>query len=248
MSDNFNARHPDSVFTATYPYNQATITRSGHEIHINDTPGSESLKVAHTSGTYVEIDSFGRWNQVIVDKAYNYYKDGFTETVDGHKDVKIHGALNQNVDGSIQEQVTGNRYNGIGGDSVNVIGGNHNIHVGVNKYENVDGDSVTAINMDDMRDVTGSMVTNVAGVKHEIIGGGWSVKSGLGGLELQTTGDTILKTNSFTVITPYGILSIGPTGVSFTGAALNITTVGPATITSAVTTSINGSTIQLNGV
>ena len=106
MSDP-NNRHPDSDFNAQYPYNQSTLTRSGHEIHINDSPGSESLKIAHRKGTYVEINQDGRWIQTVVEKGYNYYKDGLTETVDGHKDIKIAGNLNSNVDNSINDVVGG---------------------------------------------------------------------------------------------------------------------------------------------
>ena len=64
MSDPNNRRHPESTFEATYPYNQSTITRSGHEIHINDTPEKESLRVAHTKGSYVEIDKDGRTSPI----------------------------------------------------------------------------------------------------------------------------------------------------------------------------------------
>jgi len=110
MSDPNNARNPESTFEAEYPYNQSTITRSGHEIHINDTPDKESLRIAHTKGSYVEIDKDGRTVVNSSGGGYYYFSNSFTTTVDGHHDIKVSGVQNVNVDGSISETTAGNRY------------------------------------------------------------------------------------------------------------------------------------------
>ena len=89
MSDTNNRRHPPSTFEAEYPYNQATVTRGGHEFHINDTPDKESLRIAHTKGSYVEIDKDGRTVVNSIGKAYYYMCDGFTTSVDGHHDLLV---------------------------------------------------------------------------------------------------------------------------------------------------------------
>ena len=43
-----NEKHPDSTYAAQYPYNSSTVTKSGHEIDIDDTKGAERIKIAHT--------------------------------------------------------------------------------------------------------------------------------------------------------------------------------------------------------
>jgi len=243
---NKNVKHPDSSFAAQYPYNQATITRSGHEIDIDDTPGAERLKVSHTAGTYIEIDSFGMWTQVVVDKAYMYYKDGVSETIDGHKDVKIAGTLNVNVDGSVSEQTAGAHRFGTGGDSVNIIGGNQSTHVNHNRIETIDGSCLTSIEKDNHLDITGDSVTHVGQTKTDIVGGLWAVQASNQGIDLQTLGAFSIKCSSFNIITPQGVLSIGPNGISLNGTTINVTGSGQVTMEStsgnALVKSDNGST------
>ena len=75
MSDtNNNNRHPDSIAHAEYPYNQSTVTRSGHEFHVNDTPGHESIREAHTTGTMREINKDGDQINVVVGKLITILK------------------------------------------------------------------------------------------------------------------------------------------------------------------------------
>ena len=50
MSD--NKRLPDTSYAAEYPFNQVSVSRSGHERHVDDTPGAERLREAHKSGTF----------------------------------------------------------------------------------------------------------------------------------------------------------------------------------------------------
>ena len=102
MSDNpENRRKTESTFSTEYPYNQATVSRGGHEFHINDAPGKESLKVAHTQGTYVEIESDGAWRQVVQAKANYYHKDGSSkmiiELIKKYYANKINSFLNPSV-------------------------------------------------------------------------------------------------------------------------------------------------------
>jgi hypothetical protein len=229
MSDNFNAKHPDSVFQAEYPYNQSTVTRSGHEIHVNDTPGNESLKISHTKGSYVEIDSYGRWVQVVADKAYNYYKDGFSETVDGHKDVKVHGAYNLNVDNSTNEVTKGNNYKGVGGDYNIIVGGTQYNHVGANKDETINGISTKSVLSDEHININGNKVTSVGSAKTDIIGGAYSVSAGSGGIDMQTQGNFNIKCDlfsvecsAFTISTPFGILSVDSSGIGLNGSIISV--------------------------
>ena len=129
MSDDpYNQRNPNSMFNATYPYNQATVTRGGHEFHVNDTPGDESLKLQHTQGTYVEFDKFGGLSLASKGKAHFYYNDGVSETVEGFKDVKISQNFTQNVNGDITDTNAGDRVVTTGGDLTIAAGGGTTIH------------------------------------------------------------------------------------------------------------------------
>ena len=197
MSDS-DTKHPDSNFKASYPYNQATITRSGHEIHVNDTPGNESLKISHTKGTYIEIDSFGRWTQVCVDTAYNYYKSGLSEAIDGNKDIKVVGSLNQNIDGSIGDSTAGNRYVATGGDLKHGIAGSEYHQVQGTRYVKVNGDKVEDVSGDDHKNISGDQVLHVGGAKLEIIGGPYTVSNGLNNIEVST--QNTLRLHGTTII------------------------------------------------
>jgi hypothetical protein len=129
MSDDpYNQRNPNSMFNATYPYNQATVTRGGHEFHVNDTPGDESLKLQHTQGTYVEFDKFGGLSLATKGKAHFYYNDGVSETVEGFKDVKISQNFTQNVNGDITDTNAGDRVVTTGGDLTIAAGSGTTIH------------------------------------------------------------------------------------------------------------------------
>jgi hypothetical protein len=236
MSDP-NNRHPDSDFNAQYPYNQSTLTRSGHEIHINDSPGSESLKLAHRKGTYVEINQDGRWIQTVVEKGYNYYKDGLTETVDGHKDIKIAGNLNSNVDNSINDVVGGDRFITSGGTTTLSSGGARTDYIGDDMTEVVDGDKIASISGDHSFSVGGDQVSLVSGIKKDILGSSWQTTSG-GDIEIiNDNGVFKVNCNEFMIITPYGTITIGPDGINITGAGVagvNFTATGPVAISGSI--------------
>jgi hypothetical protein len=48
-------RLPDSSFKAQYPWNATHVSRSGHEFHVDDTPGAERIRQAHRTGSYWEL-------------------------------------------------------------------------------------------------------------------------------------------------------------------------------------------------
>lgn len=187
MSDANNRRHPETTFKADYPYNQATITRSGHEIHINDTPDNESLRIAHTKGSYVELDKDGRTVVNSVGKAYYYMCDGFTTTVDGHNDLKVRGSMNINVDESVNEQVGKNKYTSYGGSLLVGVGENLTQTVVSDKFESIGGNETSYVDKSEYRGIGGDSVTQISGVKSEILEKDWSVSSG-GNIEFVGSG------------------------------------------------------------
>jgi hypothetical protein len=247
MSDNpDNKRHPESTFEAKYPYNQSTITRSGHEIHINDTPGSESLRVAHTKGSYIEIDKNGRTVLNSAGGAHYYFSKGFTTTVDGNYDLKVAGVQNVNVDGSINDVTTGNRFMNAGGDVVIGAGGNFVNQVVNDKYEMIGGLSSTSITFNENRAVGFDSTNTTGGVKEERVGQAYTVKAG-GAIEMATPGIIRLACGSF--IVDAGVIAMNVAGaVAITaGGAVTITTAaGPVSITSAGIIFINGIQVRIN--
>jgi hypothetical protein len=261
MSDSNNRRHPESTFEATYPYNQSTITRSGHEIHINDTPEKESLRVAHTKGSYVEIDKAGRTVVNSVGKAYYYMCDGFSTTVDGHYDLKVKGVMNVNVDGSVSEQTEGNRYMAAGGDYVLGVGGTSSETVVSDKYESIGADKTIAIKGSEYKSISGDSATSVTGVKAEVLNDDWSVNSG-GNIEIISTGNIRFKCKNFeveaetitlktisgdvTIDSQGRVLSTSQRNTDIQGSDIDILSTGQTVIESFGQTKIVGNPLNLN--
>ena len=237
---NENARHPDSTFKTDYPYNQATVTRSGHEFHINDAPGKESLKLAHTTGTYVEIESTGRWVQVVTEKCYKYITSTFTTTVDSHMDTKVGGTHTLNIDKSAYENVALDKTVGIGGDLIHAVGGVSQYHTEKDKMESVNGSDYFYVKGDRHQTVDGAKVTEVTDVKSDILQNDWSVTS-KGAVDMQVDGDFRVTCKNFIVSAAENIAMYAAGSVTITTGA------GPITITAAGIVYVNGVQIRLNG-
>jgi hypothetical protein len=246
MSDNpDNRRHPESTFEAKYPYNQSTITRSGHEIHINDTPGSESLRVAHTKGSYIEIDKDGRTVLNSAGGAHYYFSKGFTTTVDGNYDLKVAGVQNVNVDGSVSEQTTGNRYLNAGGDVEIGAGGNFVTEIINDKYEDVGGFSTSSVRFSEQNFVGFDSYNVTGGAKEERVGQAYSVKTG-GAIEMTTPGIIRFGCGSFIVDAGVVAMNAGAVTITSAGAVTITTAAGPVTISATGIIFINGVQVRIN--
>lgn len=228
---NENARHPDSTFATEYPYNQATVTRGGHEFHVNDALGKETLKVAHTSGTYVEIENTGRWVQVITEKCYSYIMSSLAQTVDQHADYKVGGNYALNVDGHYQENVRRDKNVAIGGDYVLGVGGVRFEDTVKDKYEKVGGNYVLSVDKDYQVAINNDRVTTISGNKQDTLEKDWSVTS-KGSIEMQADGDFRIKCKRF-------IVNAGEEVVINTAA-------GPITITASGNLFLNGAQVRIN--
>jgi hypothetical protein len=269
MSDANNRRYPESTFEATYPYNQATITRSGHEIHINDTPGKESLRIAHTKGSYAEIDREGRTVVTSVGKAYYYLCDGFSVTVDGHNDLKVSGVMNVNVDGSVNEQTAGNRYLSAGGDFIVGVGGTLVNTTVADKYESVGGDETKEIIGSEYKNIGADSVNQIKGSKTDILNSDWLVTSS-GSIEIINDGSIRLKCKNFVIdaetitfnslsgpvtISAASIEAMITDSVNVSSGSTNLNSSGEVNVTSGAKTTfntqsadINGAPVKINGV
>lgn len=234
---NQNKRAPDSEVQATYPYNQATVTRSGHEIHVNDTPDNESLRLMHQKGTYVEIDKDGSWVQAVVGKTSQYFIDNVQMTFDGHWDQKILGALVVNINDSALMTIGTDYTWAIGRDYVQGIGGACEIHIDKDKSESIFGKSTQYCGGDRHDAVVGSSVSTVGGDRITTVEGVTSLSAG-GDVEIISDGNRVrIKCDRFTIEANM-IELVTPTGrIQLDTAAL---------VQSSGTTTIAGSTVQLN--
>jgi hypothetical protein len=245
-TDDTNKRYPESTFYAEYPYNQATVTRSGHEFHVNDTPDHESLKISHTTGTYVEIEKTGRWKHTVVEKVYNYFKNTFTQTVDSHCDIKIGGTYTHNVDKSSFESVALDKTVGVQGNLIDIVGSVRQIHTENDRSESVNGTLSTAVRGDHFTQVDGSYVTNVAGAREDAITNSWLMMAR--DAEISTTNDFAIQCNNFEVRARQNVnIKAGSGVVIESGGPITITTAaGPITVTAQGIVYINGTQIRLN--
>lgn len=137
MSD--DKRLPDSTYKAEYPWNATTVSRSGHEFHVDDTPGHERLRHAHKAGTYWEISEDGRRVTLVVSDDYQYVKGGLTLTIDNNYDVVVAGNMRLVVNGDAYTEVKGNLTTVVGGDSTIATVGDSVNMVGGSLYTKVQG-------------------------------------------------------------------------------------------------------------
>jgi len=106
-----NTIRDDSDITRVYPYNHVTESESGHLVEFNDTPGSESISIAHRSGTYSEVDQDGDTTVKVVGNS--------SETVAKDKYITIDEDMNVTVGGNVISTVTGGRTEKAGSLEIN---------------------------------------------------------------------------------------------------------------------------------
>lgn len=123
-----------------YPYNKVTVTESGHEIHIDDTPGKERIRISHKDGTFVEVSAGGKMISHVVGNEQKYNKSGVTETVDHNKDSKVEGHSRNLTGGGSHGENTGDGGAVYGGHFTIVVGGSAKIAIAGDAYMGVAGD------------------------------------------------------------------------------------------------------------
>ena len=238
---NENRRKTESTFSTEYPYNQATVSRGGHEFHINDAPGKESLKVAHTQGTYVEIESDGAWRQVVQAKTTYYHKDGVTFTSDGHVDHKIRGNYSLNADISMYTATKGDYILGMGKSYQLAIGGDYIQRVMGLKDETVTGDVTKEFEGNEFTSVKGSKFTVVNANRADTIEDDWQIAVGKN-IDINCDADFKVKCKNFTVDAEAEVLIKTPSGF------IKIDADGKITIeASEITIEASGGNVVING-
>jgi len=134
-----NTRTPGTTYATQYPYGYSQVTRAGHEIHLDDTPGNEHMRFAHKSGSYTEVSEDGRKVEVVTANESKTVKQSTTITIEKNGDVKIGGAARIVVGGDAHLEVNGNINTVVGGDYNLTVGKSFNVLAKQNGVIDVDG-------------------------------------------------------------------------------------------------------------
>jgi hypothetical protein len=103
-------------YQPVYPYNNATVTESGHTFEMDDTPERERVRLQHRSGTFIEMHPNG-------DEVHKVYGDGYEITIK-NKNVLIKGICNIEIQGDANINVINDLNLKVGNDFTLEVGGN----------------------------------------------------------------------------------------------------------------------------
>jgi len=113
---NNESNEPVTSYDSKYPYNNATITESGHTFELDDTPGAERVSLSHRTGTFFEIHPSGSKvekivndnMQIIVKNNEVYIMGSEKKSTQGNLKVYIKGSAKLQVGGDVELEVNGN--------------------------------------------------------------------------------------------------------------------------------------------
>ena len=103
----------NTAYPPDYPYNQVTASESGHTFEMDDSKGRERVRLAHRTGTFIEMHPNG-------DEVHKVYGDGYEITIKD-KNVLIEGSCSVTINGDSLVNIKGNK--------VEYIEGNYELHV-----------------------------------------------------------------------------------------------------------------------
>lgn len=106
-----------------YPFNNVTQTESGHLFEMDDTPKRERIRLAHRTGTFIEMHPNG-------DEVHKVFGDGYEITIKD-KNVLIQGKCNIEILGDANIHVHG--------DKIEQVDGNYELRVKKNFNQVVEG-------------------------------------------------------------------------------------------------------------
>ena len=177
-SSEANSRLPPTTAAPEYPYNKVSITRSGHEMHWDDTPGHERIRLSHKIGTYFEVSEDGRKVELVQSNDYKYVKGGLTLTIDNSGDIKVGGNLRLVIGNDAHLEIAGSCTASIGGDMVAAVQNNAEIHAGQditvtgnNTVVTADNDAIVKSGRDMTAVVGRHMAAVVTGDSYEAVQG-----------------------------------------------------------------------------
>jgi hypothetical protein len=183
---------------------QVTETAGGHRIILNDTMGSESIMIEHSSGSGIEFRPDG--SILITGTQIHYNVRGNANFViegnanfrsDGNMNFDAGGGMNFNASGAILMNTPGSVVQDIGGDMTTAIGGHSNSVVG------------------------GAYTSTIMGERNETNLGGMSMNT-QGDMTLRADGDGGIFTSGNLNMTSQGRAMMSSPSVSITGSRLEV--------------------------
>lgn len=178
---------PPSDYSATYPNNNVIETKSGHVIELDDTNGSERIRIYHKSGTYNETNADGT----------------NVESVKGDKyleapNINIHCDTNCNI------YIGSNNNINVGSDNTVIIGNDCDIQVGNNSTLTVGVNSSVIAGGNISLTAAGGIGVTAAGTY-----GGSS-----GGIDITVKGDANISTESTCNLSSLGECNISASTIN----------------------------------
>jgi len=112
-----------------YPYNHATVTRSGHSFEMDDSKNRERIRLQHGGaktdgiGTFFEMQSNGDMVTKVVGDNYEIVAGRNNVLIKGVCNITIEGDSVVHVKGDKYERVDGNYYREVRGDFTQTVAG-----------------------------------------------------------------------------------------------------------------------------
>lgn len=101
---------PASDWDAKPPLNNVMQTKSGHIFEMDDSPGSERIRLQHRTGSFTEIQSDGQEIHKIVADKYEIIAANNNVLIKGVCNITVEGLSILHVKGDAYTQVDGNAY------------------------------------------------------------------------------------------------------------------------------------------
>lgn len=218
-----NANLP-SVNLKNTPNNHVNVTKSGHEISINDNPGEESITLKHKTGSSVKIKPNGDieldTKGAMVYRAENHVFQGAVEIDGNFFRVNTNGDVSLNSGGNFYSSASGNMSSNVGGSSREFISGSKGtITAGSVSTTAVGG--ITTSSLSGMNLISkGNMRTSVQG--DMTMGTSGSLKMTTGGQMNMSSPNINIGGKSVSVFGATG--TIGGANVTFHGGSFTGTT------------------------
>ena len=124
-----SAANPDTP--PIYPFNNITLSESGHFFELDDTPGRERVRLQHRTGTFFEMHPNG-------DEVHKIQGDSYT-IVAKNNNVKISGKCVITIEGDAVTDIKGDKYEIVRGDFYQIVEGNYDMLVKKNLRVDTDG-------------------------------------------------------------------------------------------------------------
>lgn len=223
--------HPQNTQTAAnggdnsgagvqYPHSRTNVTKSGHVIQYNDTPGGERVLLKHRTGSAVDMLPDG---SMAISSQGN-----LVMTINKDMTISIAGNARFEVNGDMDFDVKGN---------FNVTALNYNLNVEGNKTENVSGSSRAT--------VSGNVGTNIKG-NQSITTLGTSTHTTLGNVNQIAKGKMMVTSGGDVQIASGGSMKSSAAS-GYDVAASNINIASNSTTVVGATGTIGGAGIVMYG-